>query len=58
MSEKLKRGDLARIAEITNYSENYVHRVLTAKDRKNERIQNAAKALVEQREQLKKAYQQ
>lgn len=35
LKDKLKHGDLARVAELTGYSRNYVMRVLTLGDRRN-----------------------
>lgn len=53
MKDKLKHGDLTRIAELTGYSQNYVARVLSYNDRKNSQIEKVAHELVRQRESLK-----
>lgn len=53
MKDKLKHGDLTRIAELTGYTQNYVARVLSYNDRKNSKIEKVANELVRQRESLK-----
>ena len=53
MKGQLKHGDLARIAESTGYTRNYVCRVLTMGDRKSAKIERVAQELLRQREALK-----
>lgn len=53
MKDKLKHGDLTRIAEATGFTQNYVARVLSYNDRKNSEIEKVAQELIKQREGLK-----